>query len=229
MTNEAPVWVYYKNIATQETLLEPHRLDGNIGESYTINTPDLTNYKYVDNSGELSGVFGNMPQSLQIFYQPASWQAVHRVTMYIHMKNVVVSYAAPDDYNHVTANLTNDSYWATPLRVITGNGQFWYQIGDHNWVPYDITLMTLSDTAPNIENINYIKDAELENDQPNAIVNFLPEQSTEVFESPYGLPIGSVLDGDFVAITTEQHDKNHLVWYKLAHHGWINSIYIDKI
>ncbi|ETJ39001.1 hypothetical protein Q604_UNBC07006G0001, partial [human gut metagenome] len=59
MTTEAPVWVYYENIATKEQLQAPVRLDGHIGAQYLIETPDIADFTYVDNSGNLTGVFGN--------------------------------------------------------------------------------------------------------------------------------------------------------------------------
>lgn len=229
MTKEAPIWVYYENIATQETLKSPERVDGDFNTQYTIDTPDISEFTYVDNSGELTGVFGNAPQSLHLYYRPKTWRDVHRVTMYIALKSDVVAQAMPNDYAHNTSTLLSDSYWATPLRVISGNGQFWYQVGTHAWVRYDASLMTLSDTAPNVENIHYIQDLDMENDQPNAVVDFLPGQSTEIFESPYGFPTGSVADGDLIAIAKEQQHDNGLIWYKIANSGWINSMYINKL
>ncbi|MBZ6013419.1 MucBP domain-containing protein [Leuconostoc gelidum subsp. gelidum] len=229
MTNQSPIWIYYENIATHEQLLPPERLDGLSKTTYTIDTPTIPNYVYVDNSGELSGIFGNFPQSLHLNYRPQSWRDAHRVNMYIALHVETLAHTDPDDYANISTRLPPDSYWATPLRVISGNGQFWYQVGDHVWIRYDASLMSLSDTAPNVENINYIQDLNVENDQPNALVNFLPNMSTEIFATPYGLPIGSVLDGDLVAISKEERHENGLLWYKLANSGWINSIYVHKI
>lgn len=229
MTTEAPVWVYYENIATKEQLQTPVRLDGHIGAQYLIETPDIADFTYVDNSGNLTGVFGNLPQALHIYYRPATWRAVHRVMMYIKVNFDVIAFSEPEDNAEPAATLTTGTYWATSLRAISANGQFWYQIGDHAWLPYNDSQMILSDTAPTAENINYINDQAIENNQPNALVNFLPGQSTEVFSEPYGIPVGSVLDGDFVAIAKEEHHDNGIVWYKLADLGWINSLYIDKL
>ena len=229
MTNESPVWVYYEDIATQATLMSPTRLDGGVGEPYSVTIPEITNYTYVDASGDLNSIFGNLPQSLHLYFRPSNWRDAHRITMYIAVQADMLAYEAPDDQAAVSANIPVGSFWATPLRVITANGQFWYQIGDHAWLRYEAHLMVLSDTAPNAENIHYIQAHTVANDQPNAIVNFLPNQATEVFAEPYGLPIGSVADGDFVAIINEQHHDNGIIWYELAHHGWINSLYINKL
>ncbi|MEX0380361.1 MucBP domain-containing protein [Leuconostoc sp. MS02] len=229
MISESPIWVYYENIATHEPLLTPTRLDGLPNATYTIDTPNISKYVYVDNSGDLSGIFGNFPQSLHLYYRPQNWRDAHRVNMYIALQVATVAHTDPNDSATVATTLPAESNWATPLRVISGNGQFWYQIGDHVWLRYDASLMSLSDTAPNVENINYIQDLGVENDQPNALVNFLPGKSTEIFATPYGLPIGSVLDGDFVAVSKEERHDNGLIWYKLANSGWINSIYIHKI
>lgn len=229
MTNESPVWIYYEDIATQETIQAPTRLDGEVGAPYQIVVPDITNYTYVDASGELASIYGNLPQSLHLYFRPSHWREAHRVTMYIAVQADILAYETPDDQATASANIVAGSFWATPLRVIAANGQFWYQIGDHAWLRYDASLMSLSDTAPNAENINYIQERTVANDQPNAIVNFLPNQATEVFSEPYGLPVGSVADGDFVAIAAEQQHDNGIVWYQLAHRGWINSLYITKL
>lgn len=227
MTNSAPIWIYYENIATHDTILPPKRIDGVPDEKYTISVPDIPDYTYSENSDDLSGAFSEFPQSHHLYYQPISWRTVHRVNMYIMLLTEVAAQSEPDDDANISTILPAKSYWETPLRVISGNGQFWYQVGTHDWLRYDASLMTLSDDAPSGENVNYIED--IENSQPNALVNFLPGLSTEVFESPYGLPVGSVLDGNFVSIIKEQHDDNGLIWYKLAASGWINSIYIDKL
>ncbi len=229
MTNESPVWVYYEDIATQETIQAPLRLDGAIGSAYQITLPEIANYTYVDASGDLTSIFGTLPQSIHLYFRPSHWREVHRVTMYIGIQAEILAYDAPSDQAQPSANIASGSFWATPLRVIAASGQFWYQIGDHAWLRYDPTVMSLSDTAPTAENINYIQARTVANDQPNAVVNFLPNQATEVFSEPYGLPIGSVVDGDFVAIADEQQHDNGIVWYQLAHRGWINSLYITKL
>lgn len=230
MANTSPVWVYYKNIATGDELHEPTRLDGEAGAPYEIAILDIANYQYIDTSGSLTGLFGSLPQSLELYYRPQEWQAVHRINMFIETVTSVQVFLEPDNLSNVTTNLNPNTFWATQLRAISGNGQFWYQIGDYHWIRYDATQMELSDTAPEVENINYFNDAEKsKSNQPNAVVNFLPDRSIEVYAEPYGLPIGSVSDSDFVAITEEIHDDNNIVWYKIATKGWINSIYINKL
>ncbi|MGO3498464.1 MucBP domain-containing protein [Leuconostoc falkenbergense] len=230
MANTAPVWVYDKDIATGELLQEPRRLDGESGTDYHVSPAAIKQYEYVDNSGQLTGVFGNLPQTSVLYYRPNDWRAVHRIDMFVETLTKLPVYPTPSDLSPIITTISPKEFWHTHLRVITSNGQFWYQIGDHHWLRYDSSQMALSDNAPDQANVNYFNNPEkVESDQPNAIVNFLPGQSTEVFESPYGLPVGSVLDGDFVAISDELHDANGVVWLKLATKGWINGVYIDRL
>ena len=63
MANTAPVWVYDKDIATGELLQEPRRLDGKSGTDYHVSPAAIKQYEYVDNSGKLTGVFGDLPQT----------------------------------------------------------------------------------------------------------------------------------------------------------------------
>ncbi|GMA69362.1 hypothetical protein GCM10025879_06080 [Leuconostoc litchii] len=231
MANISPVWVYYKSIATNDDLCEPKRIDGKTGTSYDINPTSINDYQYIDSSEELSGRFESKPKTIKLYYRPQTWQAVHRINMYIETLTDVHIFQTPDE--HLSENvgyLNSNTFWATHVRAITGNGQFWYQVGYKHWIRYDATQIKLSDVAPEIENINYFDDAEKnKSTQPNAVVNFLPDQFLEVYAEPYGLPIGSTSDGDFVTIIKEIHDDNEIVWYRLANKGWINSIYIDKL
>lgn len=88
MTNDSPVWVYYEDIATQATLMSPTRLDGGVGEPYSVTIPEITNYTYVDASGDLNSIFGNLPQSLHLYFRPSNWRDAHRITMYLSLIHI---------------------------------------------------------------------------------------------------------------------------------------------
>lgn len=228
MTNSSPIWIYYDNIATLEPLIDSETKVGMIGDSYHINPPFIENFVYEDSSSELTIHFNEQPQNIFLYYRPENWQEVHRISMFIEILSNTIAYYSPDD-NRITVNVPAQSFWETPLRVISQDGQFWYQIDTHAWLRYDPVIMTILNQEPKTHVINYFKKQFIEPTQPNAVVDFIKNGSTDVFSEPYGLPISSLMDGDLVTIIGEQNNQNGLTWFKLANNGWINSLYIKKL
>ena len=122
MANTAPVWVYDKDIATGELLQEPRRLDGESGNDYHVSPVAIKQYEYVDSSGQLTGVFGNLPQTAVLYYRPNDWRAVHRIDMFVETLTKLPVYPTPSDLSPISTTISPKEYWSTHLRVITSNG-----------------------------------------------------------------------------------------------------------
>ncbi|HEY4399574.1 MAG TPA: MucBP domain-containing protein [Lactobacillaceae bacterium] len=224
----APVWVYFEDIATHEALAEPQRLDGALGADYSVAPVAVSDYTFVNGNGRLAGIFGQQVQNLHLYYRPNHWAQAQQVQLYLQaLKDTPVYVAAQNDAGVVDV-LAAGSFWEADLRVVTTGGQFWYRIGVDQWVLYAPNELALFDDAQDVQNAGFIASQQPQANQPNALIDFLPGQTTEVYAEPYGLPVGSVLDGDFVSVVETLVDKG-VVWYRLADLGWLNAVYVQKL
>lgn len=62
-----------------------------------------------------------------------------------------------------------------------------------------------------------------------AVVDFVPGRSIDVYDSPFGRVIGSVQNGDKLTITGQQSDSTGVSWYKAKGKGYISSLYVKKV
>jgi hypothetical protein len=224
----APVWVYYEDIATHEELLAPTRLDGELAAPYTATPAAISDYTFVSGNGRLNGIFGQRPQQLKLYYRPNRWAEAQQVQLFIQAQQDVPVFVEANQTTAPIDMLSAGSYWEADLRIVTTGGQFWYRIGANQWVLYQPGSVALFDQAPYAQNVGYIASQQPHANQPNALIDFLPNQATDVYAEPYGFAVGSVIDGDFVSVVDTFEDDG-VVWYQLADLGWINAVYVNKL
>ncbi|CAK8054281.1 MucBP domain-containing protein [Eupransor demetentiae] len=230
LKDAAPLWLYCRNISNNTILYGPKEVQGQIGERYRINQPNFDNYRFVDATGELSGVLGNHEQSLTLYYCPATWAQVQRILVYLEIQKELPVYSQPSDDKAAIKIIPAGSKWLTRLRVTTDQHEFWYQIGNDEWLQFESGAVVLKEHEDAIANQRYQAAEKKQADQQvNAIIDFLPEQLLDLADEPYGKTINQVPNGDYVMVDDHFQDENEVTWCHIKDLGWANGIYVRML
>ncbi|GKT04283.1 MucBP domain-containing protein [Furfurilactobacillus sp. WILCCON 0119] len=224
-----PVWVYYTDVDSGDTLLDPKLVRGNIGDHYTIDIPEFANYRLFRHSGDLDGVFSTDQQEVRLFFRTADWAEVEKVHMYATIQEDLPTYDQPDGELQAL-EMPIGSVWRVFSRIATDNGEFWYNMGINQWVMYKPNAFTLSsksaqtvarEEAPLPEH-----DWDVQPIAARGAIDFVDGQSVSYYSEPYGRPAGTVPNRSAVIIEGEISDPSGVVWFQLQGLGFINSMYV---
>ncbi|QBO36649.1 hypothetical protein EQG49_09285 [Periweissella cryptocerci] len=229
--NGVPVWVYVEDIDTHEELTGPTILSGMLGENYQVQMPHLPAYKLIQNDGDLNGQFTNATQSVRLFMRRADWAETQVINSFVQVKEPTPLFDETDG-EPTGEYLQPDTVAKTTFRVATTQGKFWYNVGERRWVEYDrhnVDLRETSRTDAQIAAELVSPSWETTQVQQNAVIDFVPDQYTAVYSSPYGRIIGEIRDGAQVQISEIIDDPSGVDWYQLTDIGWVTSLYVKLV
>lgn len=229
--NGVPVWVYVEDIDTHEELAAPIILAGALGENYAVSMPHLPAFKLVESVGPMTGQFSDSTQTVRLFMRRSDWAEAQAINLFLQVKAQTPIYDETDG-DETGQHLQPDTVAKTTYRVATMQGKFWYQIGDRQWILYDRHNVDLRETSRTDEQLA----AELATPtwatttvHKPAVIDFVPDQYTAVYSSPYGRIIGEIRDGAQVEVTEIVDDPSGVDWYQLTDIGWVTSLYVKLV
>ena len=181
-----PIWIYYRDIDSNDNLRLPQLLRGHLGQSYDIKKIEIPNYNLVQITGTLKGTFDNTAKSVCFYYRKQTWGEIQNIDLYLHLKTPVTIYdrvggmPLPD-------KLPGNIYVKSFQRVATTTREFWYQVNADQWVKFDDAQMTLVEHDPFAEqkttkpiiDLTYLK-----LNQVKGVVGFVPNRSGDTYDQP---------------------------------------------
>ena len=223
-----PVWVYYTDVDSGKTLVEPKVLRGAIGDHYEVKVPEFANYRLLHHTGNLDGVFTNQQQEARLYFRESDWAEVEKVQMYATIQEDVPTYDRPDGELQAL-EMPVGSVWRVFSRIATNNGEFWYNMGTNQWVMYKPNAFTLNN-SPVRPTSHHDEPKEHNWDiQPvsaRGTIDFVDGKSVSYYAEPYGRPSGTIANRSVVVINGEVSDPSGVVWFQLQGLGFINSMYV---
>ena len=137
--------IYFKNIDTNEDIQKPMTVNGAVGESYQVKKMIFDQYRLIEQTAPLSGVYSNNDQDITLFYRRRDWVEGQKTRLKIQLFEDTSIYTDTDvDSKKKTAKA--ESTYEIIMRVVTPDGSFWYRTEDGNWIRYDGTTMELLDS-----------------------------------------------------------------------------------
>ena len=221
-----PIWVYYVDIDSGANLIVPQLLRGRIGEEYHVDQKKFPNYDYVKAEGDLTGSFDMTQRSVKLYYRKQSWGEVQDIDMYLELEAPTVVYDTVEGMP-VGEPLPQDIIIKAFQRVATKDGQFWYEIGADQWIKYekmhvvDNPFASEKKIPSRLENqltvfrLNNVK----------AIIDYIPGQSIDVYDAPYGNRVDKIDDGQEVTLTNKLSD-DQLTWYAIGDNRYVSGNYV---
>lgn len=228
-----PIWVYAKDINTKLSIA-PHRIvEGAVGDAFTIKPEEVTGYRFVNAEGTPTGIFSMEDRTVTFYYRRNSFMETevlddkylrlfHEVPTYTDLKK-----SAP------AAPLWKGTVVKVVERVATADGEFWYQIADTRWVPFNLETMQLvnkpeSTTAPDMTQrpTNQLDLLDRVTITQHAVVDYVPTKAVTVYDVPYGQAVGQAVHGLRVEVDEMTRDTGGIEWYHIVDLGWVSKIYL---
>lgn len=223
-----PVWVYYTDVDSGKTLLEPKVLRGNVGEPFKVDVPEINDFRLLHHTGTLEGWFSNQQQEARLYFREANWAEVEQVKMYATIQEDMPTYDRPDGELQAL-EMPVGSVWRVFSRVATDNGEFWYNMGINQWVMYKPNAFALNSkpVRPTSHQDNLPEHHwDINPISARGEIDFVDGQAVSYYAEPYGRPSGTIPNRSVVVINGEISDPSGVVWFQLQGLGFINSMYV---
>lgn len=225
-----PVWVYAKNIDDQKPVAPNQLMTGHVGEPYQVEPAEIDGYTFVKAKGETNGVLNDEMHTVTLYYRPAHYLEAQKLTnKYLHIKQPVATYLEMNGEQD-GSNLWPDTVVPVSSRVATQDGTFWYELADSRWVPFSMQNMQLSSERGDRsdEQPSWLKNKVWDTKKISVmgVIDFIPNQTLNVYDQPYGQVIGQLADGTPVNLIEEVTDGAGNLWYHLDQYGWVSSLYV---
>lgn len=228
-----PIWVYAKDINTKLSIA-PHRIvEGAVGDAFTIKPEEIEGYRFVNGEGSPTGIFNMEGRTVTFYYRRNSFMETEVLDdKYLRLFSEVPTYTDLKKSAPATP-LWNGTVVKVVERVATADGEFWYQIADTRWVPFNLETMQLvnkpaSTTAPDLTQ-RPTTQLDLLTRMPinlQAIVDYVPTKDVTVYDVPYGQVSGRAVHGLRVDIDEIARDEGGIEWYHIVDLGWLSKIYL---
>lgn len=194
--------------------------------SLADNTPWVTDQKV-----DISGVGTAYRVSTDEFVKSddVSFQAKNANTSVKNTGTLEIAYAPGDGIdlyqgygNNKSATgqkLTNGTQWKFLQKVVDGNGDAWYEIGNDQWVSGQYTKVTndqFSEAAANVWDPNYAA--------------LKVTQDTVVYaNSNYNTGAGKTLSNGAIVEVDSTVQEGNTIWYEISDGGWLPSPVVSTI
>ncbi|MCW0953378.1 MucBP domain-containing protein [Weissella ceti] len=228
-----PIWVYAKDVNTKLSIA-PHRIvEGAVGDAFTIEPVEIEGYRFVKAEGSPTGIFNMEGRTVTFYYRRNSYMETEVLDdKYLRLFREVPTYtdlkkSAP------AMPLWNGTVVKVVERVATADGEFWYQIADTRWVPFNLETMQLvnkpeSTTAPDVTQrpttqLDLLARTAVEK---HGVVDYVSTKDVTVYDVPYGKEVGRAVHGLRVDIDEVARDAAGVEWYHIVDLGWISKIYL---
>jgi len=228
-----PIWVYAKDMNSKLSIA-PHRIiEGAIGDAYTIEPAEIEGYRFVEGDGTPTGIFSMEGRTITFYYRQNSHMETETLDdKYLSLFREVPTYT---DINktEVAAPLWKGTVVKVVERVATADGEFWYQVADSRWVPFDLETMQLgsrpeSTTTPDVtqRHNTQLEHLELRKVFMHGTVDYVSTKDIAVYDAPYGREVGRAVHRLRVDIDEIAREKSGIEWYHIVDMGWIAKIYL---
>ena len=227
-----PVWVYAKDVDTKKAVTHARLIEGTVGERFSVDPQTLPGYRFVSSEGTLTGIFDETTMNTVTFYYRREdiAETEQLEGKYLHMLADVQPVVAVDLDAPIGSKLWAGSYVKVAQRMATREGKFWYQLADSRWVPYNMQTMKLTDDDGQTKQPTAHWERQIdwtpESFDATGVIDFVPNEAVAVYAQPYGREIGRLLHGTVATVTERVVDPSGVVWYHVAGHGWVSSIYL---
>ncbi|MDO4902882.1 MAG: MucBP domain-containing protein [Limosilactobacillus sp.] len=226
LKNGNPIWIYYIDIDTGENLMVPQLMKGIIPCKYHVEKKEFPRYTFVKSEGQMDGTFDMKRKEVRLYYRKDNWKDMTDVDLYLHLDKPAPVYDMVDGMPVGDPALPGIVVKAF-RKVVTKDGQTWYDIGADQWVKYD-GIRVVNEPFQNDHYHSVIADqlTILPLKNVKGKIDYLPGKEVDVFDKPYGQKVGSVADGKEVEISGQLNDNGEITWYEIGDHQFVTGNYV---
>lgn len=217
-----PVLVYYLDIDTGEFRHQVTIHSGKLGQSFDVEEKSIPGYRIINRTGKTYGLFDKQIHRIIFYYRRKDWQTVQQVEYYVRLKKRHVVFSEPNGHK-LQSSLPANAVIKIFARIETTDHQSWLNIGGFEWIKN--TDLEPSDPPTN----HFLPPITKTSRNPVmwfGTIDFVSDQSVDVFDKPYGSRVGQLMAGSRVSIKARIIDDQGLIWYELVDQSIIFNKYV---
>jgi hypothetical protein len=200
-------------------------LQAGLGEAFQVYPFEIVGYTLISVDGKIKGFYTTKVQQTTIYYRRKNWDSIEKFQGFLDLHRQVAAFKTVEDQSFLL-NLPAKTKWKIFHCLIKKNQEIWFDLGAF-WVKYVKEQMSIVKAEDLItwRSEYQIPTSETVVVGQTALIDFVLDQATALFDYPNGNIIGKIKDRQKVKLAAKTQIDG-IDWYQLQNYGWIPSHYV---